>query len=108
MEMVGPSLTTTVTVALPCRPRPSLTEAVTTCVPERRLATLMLAPWPIGPSRLDDQSIAGERLPCSKSWAVAAKVIVAPGTKTALLAGALIDTTGAEFTSMATVAWGVL
>jgi hypothetical protein len=57
----------TFTVALADVPPWSVTVAVSVCVPAVRLVTVIEAPVPRAPLRLDVQRIAALRLPSSKS-----------------------------------------
>ena len=96
---VGAAFTTMVRRALAAFPPRSLTEAVTVCVPERRLPTSSLAPVPSGPSRLDVHRMLALRLPSSTSRAVPAKEMTSPGVNVAPSAGARISTVGGAFTT---------
>ncbi len=72
------AVTVTVMVALAVSPRLSVAVAVTTCVPARRLWTVMEAPLPSAPSRSEVHVRLAATLPSSGSCAVAAKVTGAP------------------------------
>src|SRR3989442_2926625 len=97
MATLGLWPTLSLTCARPARPVASVTRAVIVCVPGWRRATVMLAPVPRVPSRLDVHWIWPERSPLSASVALPVKVTGAPMLTVAFGAGAAMLTTGAVF-----------
>src|SRR5207245_8908604 len=69
---------------------------------------VMLAPVPSAPSRLEVQVIREARLPSSASFAVAVKVIAAPGSRVEPFAGAVMRTAGGTSTRIVVDARPVL
>ena len=95
MATLGLWPTWSVICARPLRPVASVTRAVMVCVPGWRRATVMLAPVPRAPSRLDVHWIWPERSPLSASVAFPLKVTGEPMLTVAFGAGAAMLTTGA-------------
>ena len=106
MVTVGVALTTIVMVVAARLPPASMTEAVMTCVPELRLAT-MVAPLPRWPSRSEAQSMVDETSPSSGSLAVPVKVI-GTGSNRAPSAGVRMCTVGVVLTTTVSVALACL
>src|SRR2546429_8236572 len=69
------------------------------CVPAESVLRVMLPPVPIAPSRLEVQATTGARLPSSGSLAVAVRVVAAPISRIAPLAGAGMATVGVALTA---------
>jgi hypothetical protein len=98
-----------VTAALPVRPPWSVTVAVSVWVPWLS-AWLRSPPVPRKPSRLDVHTTLAERLPSSRSLAVALSATGGPAARTWVAVGAVIATSGGVFTTggrAATVTWMV-
>ena len=104
----GVALIVTVIVARPVLPAVSVAEAAMMCVPADSVLAVTLGPVPRRPSRLEVQMTAEARFPSSTSVAVAVKAAVAPGSKLAPVAGAVIATVGVALTAMVIVARPVL
>src|SRR5207253_5819838 len=96
---VGVAFSVTVIEARPVLPPLSVADAVMTWVPAESVLRVMLPPVPIAPSRLEVQATAGARLPSSASPAVAVKVVAAPVSRFAPVAGAVIATVGVGWAS---------
>src|SRR5581483_12231280 len=86
--------TVTVRVAVALSPPVSVTEAVMTCVPTDKLAGVIRAPEPSGPSTLELHWTCADRSPSVVSDAVAVKTTPAFWKNVVPTAGAVIATAG--------------
>ena len=104
---VGVALTAMVIVARPVLLALSVAAAVIVWMPVESVLTVIVAPVPITPSRLELHTIREVRVPSSTSVAVPVKVTAAPGSNVVPV-GAVIATTGVALTVMVIMVWVVL
>src|SRR5205823_14246186 len=92
---VGVALTAMVIVARPVLFALSVAAAVIVWMPVESVLTVIVAPVPSSPSRLEVQTIREVRVPSSASLAEPVKVMAAPGSNVVAVGGVVATTGGA-------------